>query len=112
MAVAWLRRTVENRRDNPADSPCAFYFVARGEGVEAMNRVVEAEHSKVCGLRDPLLTPDQAAQQLTTDTGTLANWRCSGRVQLPFVKIGRCVRYRLSDVEAFIEANVRGKAVA
>ncbi len=67
--------------------------------------------NEVCGLRDPLLTPEQTAGQLITDTGTLANWRCSRRVDLPYVKIGRLVRYRQSEVEAFIARNVCGKAV-
>jgi len=67
--------------------------------------------SRQNGLRDPLLTPSQAAQQLITDTGTLANWRYSKRVDLPFVKVGRLVRYRQSDVDAFINRNLIGGAV-
>lgn len=69
------------------------------------------QNSETCGLRDPLLTPEQAAGQLHNNTGTLANWRSSGRVVLPYVKIGKLVRYRQSDVEAFIARNVCGKAV-
>ena len=34
--------------------------------------------------------------------GTLSVWRSTGRYDLPFVKIGRKVRYRLGDVMDFI----------
>ncbi len=36
-------------------------------------------------------------------SGTLANWRVSGKYNLPFIKIGANVRYRLSDCFKFIE---------
>lgn len=50
-----------------------------------------------------LKSPEQAACVLNTSTQTLANWRATGRYVLPYVKVGRLVRYRLSDLEAFIE---------
>lgn len=51
-----------------------------------------------------LLTEKQAAAMLAVSFTTLATWRCKKRYTLPFVKIGngRAVRYRLSDLEAFI----------
>jgi hypothetical protein len=52
-----------------------------------------------------LLSPDRAAQVLDTTTQTLANWRATGRYVLPYVKVGRLVRYRQSDLTAFITAN-------
>ena len=41
------------------------------------------------------------------DAGTLAQWRYLGRFtdELPWIKIGRNVRYRESDVLAFISNN-------
>lgn len=33
--------------------------------------------------------------------GTLAVWRCIGRYNLPYEKIGRLVRYRKSDLRRF-----------
>jgi len=50
----------------------------------------------------PLLTPDQSAQMLGIAAGTLSVWRCTRRVDLPYVKVGRAIRYRLSDLETFI----------
>lgn len=55
-----------------------------------------------------LLTPKQAAEALGVKTSTLEVWRCTGRYDLPFVKSGRLVRYRESDIAAFIERRVRG----
>jgi predicted site-specific integrase-resolvase len=45
---------------------------------------------------DPLDPPRVVARGLGVSTQTLANWRCTGRVDLPFVKINRMVRYRRS----------------
>lgn len=51
-----------------------------------------------------LLNEDEAAQHLFLKRQTLAAWRCLGRYNLPFVKVGRSIRYRLSDLEAFLAA--------
>ncbi len=53
-----------------------------------------------------LLTPQQVADQLSVSVGTLAVWRATRRYDLPYTKIGRLVRYRLDDVEAFIAARL------
>lgn len=54
-----------------------------------------------------LYTPKEAAEILGIDAATLAVWRCTQRVDLPFVKIGGRVRYILEDVLQFIENNRR-----
>ncbi|MDE5178896.1 helix-turn-helix domain-containing protein [Vibrio fluvialis] len=48
----------------------------------------------------------QAAVYLGLSEGTLAVWASTGRYQLPFVKVGRKVFYRQSDLDAFVESNV------
>jgi len=56
--------------------------------------------------RDPLLTTEQAAAMLGLAPGTLQFYRSVPRRDpgLPYVRINaRCVRYRRSDVLAFIE---------
>ena len=53
-----------------------------------------------------LLTPSETAQLLGLDVETLNIWRCTKRYNLPYVKAGRMVRYRLEDVEAFIESRI------
>lgn len=55
-----------------------------------------------------LLTPEEVAELLGVTTHTLAVWRCSQRYDLPYVKSGRLGRYRVSDLEAFIERRTRG----
>lgn len=54
-----------------------------------------------------LLNEEQAAEYLTVSPGTLAVWRSTGRYSLPFVKVGRRVRYRLSDLDAWLEGRSR-----
>jgi predicted site-specific integrase-resolvase len=53
-----------------------------------------------------LLTPTQVAEFLGITIGTLSVWRCTGRYPLSFIKVGRRVMYRQSDVESFIEGRV------
>ena len=59
---------------------------------------------------DPLLTEAQAAEFLDLQPGTLQTWRSTGRYSLPFVKVGRLIRYRSSALEAWIKARERGAA--
>lgn len=49
-----------------------------------------------------LLTPEQTAASLGVTEKTLNVWRCTGRVNLPYVKVGARVRYRRADVDAYI----------
>jgi excisionase family DNA binding protein len=57
-----------------------------------------------------LLTREQAADYLGVAPQTLAVWAMAKNRPhrpLPFVKIGRLVRYRRSDLDAFITANTQ-----
>ncbi len=54
--------------------------------------------------QNALLTPNDAAQLLGVTKGTLQVWRSTGRYNLPYVKIGKKVMYRLSSVFGFIES--------
>lgn len=53
-----------------------------------------------------LLTPSQVAECLGVTIGTLSVWRCTGRYPLCFIKVGRRVMYRQSDVENFVNGRV------
>ena len=53
-----------------------------------------------------LLTPEQAAEILGMHVNTLNVWRATKRYNLPYIKSGRLVRYRMSDVAAFIESRL------
>lgn len=50
-----------------------------------------------------LLTREQAADYLGITPRTLAVWACVKRYNLPYVKVGRLVKYRRADLDAFIE---------
>jgi excisionase family DNA binding protein len=60
--------------------------------------------SPIVGRARELLDEKQAAEHLTVSPGTLSVWRSTGRYNLPFVKVGRMVRYRLSDLDAWLDA--------
>lgn len=53
--------------------------------------------------KDPLLSRKEAAIYLGINERTLANWKCTKRYGLPTIKIGRLVKYRQSDLDAFIQ---------
>ncbi len=63
--------------------------------------------SQIVGRTRELLDEKQAAEHLTVSPGTLSVWRSTGRYNLPFVKVGRMVRYRLTDLDAWLEARAR-----
>ena len=59
--------------------------------------------------RPELLTTNEAAAYLGTTPGTLAVWRCTKTVNVPFIKVGRLVRYRKSDLDRFLTENLHGE---
>ncbi len=50
-----------------------------------------------------LLTPEETAKYLKTNTGWLAKFRCTGAGP-PFLKIGHYIRYDKADLERWIQA--------
>jgi len=53
-----------------------------------------------------LLDTKAVAKLLDVSPHTLDVWRATNRYPLAFVRIGRKIRYRLSDVLAFIDNNL------
>ena len=51
---------------------------------------------------EKLLSSKEVAGILGVGEITLSIWRCKKQYPLPYIKAGRAVRYRESDVEAFI----------
>lgn len=49
-----------------------------------------------------LLNCTETAQILGVQLNTLAVWRSTGRYSLSYVRVGRSVRYRLSDLAEFL----------
>lgn len=56
--------------------------------------------------RTLLFSRREAAAYLGVAEQTLAIWKCTGRYNLPCVRIGRLVKYRQVDLDAFIESNL------
>ncbi|MBN8436955.1 MAG: helix-turn-helix domain-containing protein [Candidatus Accumulibacter sp.] len=54
-----------------------------------------------------LVDEREAARILDNSPGTLSVWRSTGRYNLPFLKIGRNVRYRRTDLEAWLKKRTR-----
>ncbi len=53
-----------------------------------------------------LIDTKGAAKILDVSPHTLDVWRATNRYPLPFIRIGRKIRYRLGDLLAFIDNNV------
>lgn len=53
-----------------------------------------------------LLTDEEAAKYLKLSAGYLRVLRCKGGGPL-FARLGRAIRYRITDLDAWIEARIR-----
>lgn len=63
------------------------------------------------GQSDPLLNPKEAAEYIGVSVDTLSVWRCVGRYDIPFIKVGRLVKYRKSGLDAFLDRRTHGVEV-
>lgn len=61
-------------------------------------------------LPSDVLTVQEAADYLKIKVGTLNSWRSSGEHSIPYTKIGRSVRYRVADLDAFLFRSERSLA--
>jgi excisionase family DNA binding protein len=57
-------------------------------------------------IRDTLIDVIDAADYLGIKKQTLDVWRSTGRYESPFIKVGRSVKYRMSDLQAFVARRV------
>ena len=64
-----------------------------------------APHQK---LNDKLWTNEQAAYYVDIAPGTLEVWRCTKRFSIPYLKLGRLVRYRREDLDTFLTTRTVG----
>lgn len=71
-----------------------------------MNTPTDRVQAKPPTLTPPdLLNTPQAAAFIGCTPDTLTTWRCTKAVRVPYVRVGRLVRYRRRDLEAFLEQN-------
>jgi excisionase family DNA binding protein len=59
---------------------------------------------------EEMLTTAAAAGLLGVSPTTLAIWRSVGRHDLPYCKVGRLVRYRRSDLDAWVARRTRTRS--
>lgn len=62
-------------------------------------------------LENQLTSPQETSKLLRVTVDTLGVWRCTKRYQLPYVKVGRKVFYRIDDIKKFIEQRTFCKTV-
>lgn len=53
-----------------------------------------------------LLGRAEVAKLLGVSVGTLNSWATTGRVSLPYIKVGKLAKYRESDIEQFVAERV------
>lgn len=63
----------------------------------------EAPLVAACTADDPLRSNSEAAKFLGVSAGTLEVWRSTKRYVIPYIKVGRLVKYRQSALDAFLE---------
>lgn len=56
-----------------------------------------------------LLTQEEAAKYLGTTVGTLNAWRFYGKQKIPFIKWGNRIRYRIEDLDKWIEGHLENQ---
>ena len=52
---------------------------------------------------DKLLSRKEAAEMLGVKDTTLATWHTTNRYPLPVIKVGKLAKYRISDINRFLE---------
>lgn len=62
-------------------------------------------------MQEQLMTPQEVADHLGVPLATLYRWNSYGSAPRR-VKVGRYVRYRRSDVDAWVESNLTPESVA
>ncbi len=63
--------------------------------------------TKIIHRNGDLLNEIEAAELLAVTPGTLSVWRSTGRYAVPFVKVGRAVRYSRKALESWLESRTR-----
>ena len=77
-------------------------IIARPAAVDSLPRSLPSAPT-------PLRTTEQAAERLGLAPKTLEKDRCTRSIGVPFVKLGKTVRYRDSDLDAFIASKLVGR---
>lgn len=57
----------------------------------------------------PLLSQKEAAAYLGTSVSVLNTWRHHNRHDIPFIRFGRNIKYRQSDLDDWLNKNTQNK---
>lgn len=91
-----------------------LYFHRRRQGLAVFFQKVMQMPRKIQQLQKnaapatPFLSCEEAAEYLQVSVRTLDVWRCTNRYPIPYTKIGARVRYRKTDIDAWLAARTRG----
>ncbi|MDD5581190.1 MAG: helix-turn-helix domain-containing protein [Methylobacter sp.] len=55
--------------------------------------------------QDVLTDTDGASQLLNIPAATLTKWRSTGENNIPFIRIGRQIKYRTRDLRAYVDSH-------
>ena len=58
---------------------------------------------------DQLLPGKEVCKILDLAKGTLANWACMGKLDLPYIKVGTLRNYRVGDILAYMSQHRVGE---
>lgn len=81
---------------------------ASNENDQPTLTVVAESQGDPIPLATELIDEPTLARQLGVSRSTLQCWRYTGRGPR-FIKLGRMVRYRCGDVDAYLRSNTRGR---
>ena len=56
-----------------------------------------------------MFSNSEAASYIGVKPNTLAIWRCTKRYDIPYLKIGKLVKYRKSDLDLFLYKHSKSK---
>lgn len=72
---------------------------------------MQNESNALAGVIQPknpdLVSEREAAEILGVAVGTLSVWRSTGRYTLPFIKVGRSVRYSRATLKSWLSVRTR-----
>jgi excisionase family DNA binding protein len=71
--------------------------------------IVRSPEAEPPSINSDLIDEPTLAVRLGVSRSTLQSWRYAGRGPR-YIKLGRMVRYRNADVDAYLRANTRGSA--
>lgn len=87
---------MDNLNMNPASGPTA--------------PVTQLHPTNPWGEQTPLLTIEEVSEFLRIPVSSLYRWRSAGSDAPPAIRLGRHLRFRRSDIEAWLEGRTKASA--